>query len=308
MIKTKTLLMTLCAASLLAYSCAKAPIPGSQVERVSFTANDYVLVDEALPSTKTGFTGSGGFLWAAADTAGIFPTTGSQVYFELKTGEDAKSAEFDGGGWGLLTTSEYYSYYPFIGNIYLDRNNIPVNYLGQKQIGTESTTHIGKYDYMYAKGQLSGGKLSFGYKHLSCIIRLNVTIPAGTYTKFAVTAPMSVFATKGSFDLMSATPSIIGDGLRNQISIDTESVVSDGTTSFYVYLVSAPVDLAGQEITVSALNSERKEYQCKKTPKSVYVAGALAGLTCNTWTEVPQSMGLILEDWGDGGSIGGSAD
>lgn len=305
--RTKTILMTLCAASLLACSCAKSPIPGNQVEKLRFTAEDYIFDDDVYPSTKTSLnTSTGRFAWAASDTAGIFPTTGSQVYFKLQTGAEAKSAEFDGGGWGLLTTSDYYSYYPFIGNIYLDRNEIPVSFLGQKQIGSEP--NIGKYDYMYSKGVLTGNSLSFEFKHLCYIIRFQVTIPAGTYTKFAVTAPAKLLVSKGWFNLMETIPSIFGEELTNQITMDTESVVSDGSNYFYLYMVFAPINLSGQEITVSALNSERKEYQCKVTPSKEYVAGRIYALTCNTWTEVPQSMGLILEDWGDGGSIGGSAD
>ena len=294
----------------IAISCTKQAEFAGEIRRVTFTADDFTLAEDGAPGTKTSLVdGTTSFIWSAADTAGVFPSTGSQIYFTASAGAEASSSmAFDGGGWGLLNTETYYSYYPFIGNIYLNRNRIPVSYMNQKQTGASSSSHIGKCDFMYSKGELQGQSLGFNYHHMSCIIRAKVTLPEGTYTKLAVTAPTNVFVTNGWFDLMADTPGIIGKTLHNQLGIDLESVSSDGSTPFYVFVVSAPVNLKGVEITVSVLNSERKEYQCKKTPSGNYLAGTIGGLTCSTWTEVPQSMGLILEDWGDGGSIGGSAD
>ena len=293
---------------MLACSCSKVAWNNGELRTITFTADDFVLADDATPVTKTSLSGGTNFVWSAADTAGVFPSTGAQVFFTMEAGEGASSAPFDGGGWGLLASENYYSYYPFVGNIYLDRNKIPVSYLGQVQVGASSSAHIGKCDFMYSKGELQGQDLSFRYHHMSCIIRANVTLPAGTYTKLAVTAPSNLFVTKGWFNLMAETPAIVGTLYANQLGIDLESVTSDGSTSFYVFIMSAPVNLEGVEITFSALNSERKEYQCKKTSSSAYTAGQIRGLTCNNWTEVPQSMGLILEDWAEGEHIGGSAD
>ena len=293
----------------LAFSCSKESGQVDTVRSITFTAHDFILSDEGLPATKTSLVGNtASFVWSAADTAGVFPSTGGQVYFTMESGAGANSAPFNGGGWGLLSSEDYYSYYPFVGDIYLDRNKIPVSYLGQKQVGASSSDHIGQCDFMYSKGELSGQSLSFNYHHMSCIIRANVTLPAGTYTKLAVTAPTNVFVTKGWFNLMATTPTIVGVKYHTQLGIDLESVTSDGTTPFYVYIVSAPVNLQGVEITVSALDSERKEFQCKKTPSRSYDAGVIGGLTCNSWTEVPQSMGLILEEWGEGGRITGTAE
>jgi len=293
----------------LAFSCSKEAGQVDTVSSISFTADDFILSDDGLPSTKTSLVGNTtSFVWSATDTAGVFPSTGGQVYFTMESGAGANSAPFTGGGWGLLSSEDYYSYYPFVGDIYLNRNKIPVSYLGQNQVGASSSNHIGQCDFMYSKGELSGQSLSFNYHHMSCIIRANVTLPAGTYTKLAVTAPTNAFITKGWFNLMATTPTIVGVKYHSQLGIDLESVTSDGSTPFYVYIVSAPVNLMGVEITVSALNSERKEFQCKKTPSRNYDAGVIGGLTCNSWTEVPQSMGLILEEWGEGGRISGTAD
>ena len=278
-----------------------------QVESVCFSIDPYQL-DEETAETRTYLDGTS-FKWAATDTVGIYPNTGSQVYFAMTSGAGASSAEFDGGGWAFKPSSVYYSYYPFIGSIYLNRNHIPVSYLGQKQTGT-GTEHIGPYDFMYTDGSsAASGNVNFQYHHLNCIIRPRlVGLPAGRYTKLAVTASAAVFPTKGYYDLMAATPAIVPTTWANQLVIDLENFTIQEGTEYLVYLMCAPVQVGGVELTISVLNEQKTEYQCKKTPSDNYRAGQIKGLTCNTFSAVPQSMGLIIDDWGDGGEIGGDAD
>ncbi len=280
----------------------------SSIDRVSFVVEDFREFDDG-PLTKTSILNGSEFVWAEGDTVGIYPTKGAQVYFAVEGGAGAKSAAFDGGGWEFKTSAVYYSYYPFIGNIYLDRHKIPVSYAGQKQTGTTGISHIGPYDYSYTPAtSSSGGSLSFGYKHLGCIIRPTLMLPAGGYTKLAITAPSKVFVKSGWFDLQSSSPAIVASEYTDQLVIDLQDISSDGSTAFKVYMMSAPVSLKGTEITVSVLNDKKQELQCKKTPSADYEHSGIYGLGCSSWTEVEQSMGLILDAWEDGGFIGGDAE
>ncbi|MBR5035201.1 MAG: hypothetical protein IKX71_07825 [Bacteroidales bacterium] len=283
------------------------PTSESLVNKLTFSADDFILLDDT-PQTKTSIVDNTTFIWTQNDTVGIYPNTGSQVFFEMTSGAGAGNAEFDGGGWAFKASSVYYSYYPFIGDIYLDRNHIPVVFTGQKQPSTASTAHIGPYDYMYTDptSSVEGGDLHFTYHHLCCIIRPNVTLPAGTWTKLAVTAPSKVFALEGYYDLMAELPVIIPTKTSSQIQIDMDNIVLTEETTFRIFIMSAPVSLKDVEITVSVRNSQGQEYQCKKTPTRNYPAGSIGGLTCNTWTEAP--MSLIIDDWEDGGTISGTAE
>ena len=278
------------------------------VNSISFCISDFQIQEENA-STRTTIGSDGSFFWAAGDTVGIYPNTGGQVYFELADGAGASSAQFDGGGWDFKGNATYYSYYPFIGDIYLNRRRIPVSYLGQKQTGTEAVDHIGPFDYMYTPGATQeSGHVSFRYHHLSCILRLRIQLPAGTYSKLAVTAPEDLFTSKGFYDLMSENPTIIPTEYTNQLIMDLEDITVDDQQEFMVYLVSAPVNLNGVEITISVLNENKTELQCKKTPSREYLAENIYPLGCVTWTEVPQSMNMIIIDWEDGGNIIGDAE
>lgn len=285
-------------------SCNKADMP---VRSVVFKIDPYQQNYDDGPLTRTSIINNGTFIWAEGDTVGIYPNSGSQVFFAMESEAGASSAKFDGGGWAFKPSAVYYSYYPFIGDIYLDRTHIPVRFVGQKQTSISDVEHIGPFDYMYTlPSSASNGEVSFTYKHLCCIIRPLVTLPAGTWTKLAITAPSKVFATKGYFDLTAVSPEIVPTATSEQIQIDLEGITLTEQTSFMIYVLSAPVDLKGKEIIVSVRNSLGQEFQCKKTPSYVYTAGFIGGLTCNSWVEAP--MSLIIDDWGDGGSISGTAE
>ena len=274
------------------------------ISTVSFSADQFVPGVFDMPETKVQINGTS-IIWTAGDTLGVFPGTGAQVYFNT-TAVGSTTTSFDGGGWGFKNSYLYYSYSPFIGDIYLDRRHIPVSYAVQVQNSIDDTD-VGECCFMYTEAtSAESGSLNFQYHQLGCVLRVRATLPAGTYTRLAVTAPTDVFTIEGYYDLMDATPSITPTRMGNQLSITLDNVVLDSETQIAVYMMTAPVDLMGTEITVSVLNSEKTEYQQKKTPSGAYVAGTVNGLTCNNMTAVPQSMGLLLEAWGDGGSISGT--
>lgn len=289
-------------------ACGKSDVSIQQTQTklsVSFVAEPFVENE----GTKSSYI-DGSFQWNETDTVGIYPNTGSQIYFSMAEGAGTSSAVFDGGGWGFRENAVYYSYYPFIADFYLDIHSIPVSFSHQIQSNPSSLDHFGKFDYMYTPASMAdNGSLVFSYKHMVCIIRVNATLPAGSYRQITVTAPTPVFVKNGHFDLQSETPEIVADESSCELTVSFKDPITvDGSTPFYAYLISNPVNLKGVGITVSAVNSEKQQLDCKKTPSSNYEAANLYGLGCSSWTEVPQTVGFALEDWGEGGKINGEAE
>ena len=92
--------------------------------------------DDDGPMTKVDLDlGTLRYLWAEKDSVGIFPELGSQIYFSMAEGVGQSVATFDGGGWALKRNSAYYSYYPFVADYYIEKEAIPVCFLGQEQVG-----------------------------------------------------------------------------------------------------------------------------------------------------------------------------
>ena len=71
------------------------------------------------------------FVWSVTDSVGIFPDAGSQIYFSMASGAGQISAAFDGGGWALKKNAEYFSYFPFVPDFYIRKDEVPLTYVGQ---------------------------------------------------------------------------------------------------------------------------------------------------------------------------------
>ena len=288
-------------------SCSQGiDIKETEVSKVNISADSFIPGFFDSPQTKATLDGYN-VLWAETDTLGIFPNSGAQVYFNTTT-PGSSTTTFDGGGWGFKLSANYYSYYPFIGDIYLDRNHSPVSFISQNQSGINDTDLSGRCLMYTSCTSAESGSLNFQYHHLGCIIRVRATLPAGTYTRPAITSTEDSFILDGWYDLMAVSPSITSTRMGNQLSVGLNNVSFETATQITVYIMSAPVDLSGLDVTVSVINSQRTEYQQVKNPPGAYVAGTINGMACNAMQAVPQSTNLIIEDWGDGGSIGGTAE
>ena len=271
--------------------------------RITFSVNDFRDDGDCFSETRSNLVNGTSFIWSECDTVGIYPNTGGQVYFAMTAGAGTNSATFDGGGWNFKSSAIYYSYYPFIGRMYLDRHHIPVSYLGQHQPTATSTDHIGPYDYMCTPAtSAENGSLLFSYSHLNSLIRVTASLPAGTFTKMTITSPDEDFATKGYFDLAAVEPTIISTETSNQLSITLGDITSDGSSSVIIYMMSAPVDLTGKQIIVRFYTSSGTIYYQTKNPSYTYNAGTIGGLTCADLVrdgDISDGVGLEEQSLGD---------
>ena len=258
---------------------------GELVERVIFEVPEIRYLGEDV-ETKATLDQSGdnaiNFAWETVDTVGIYPNTGAQVFFSMENGAGTNVANFDGGGWALKQGSTYSCYYPFIGNMYLKREAIPVSFAGQTQSGTSS--FVGVRWYLASEGTSSvSGALRFTFQMLNTIIRIKpIGLPAGTYTKLSLAVDEPLFVQEGTFGLndMAITGKTYSNTL--EITLDDFTLAAETTDAnpVLVYLTSAPVDLSGKKVTVRVYASDGTVYKCEKTPSKVYEAGAWGGLKC----------------------------
>ena len=235
---------------------------------ITFSVSDFEMNDPF--ETRTSIQSGNKFIWTANDTVGIFPNTGSQVFFEMTSGAGANTATFDGGGWDFKPSAVYRSYYPLVGEFYLDQTNIPVSYEGQRQVGNDNTERIGPYDFMYTPAtSAEDGILNFSYKHLSTILKTKITLPAGHYTRVALMAEEPVFVMKGHYDLTATPPTIICDTRSKFLSANLDiDLPSD--TQLVAYILSAPINLSGKTLTVIATDDQGNSYSGLKTIPANY--------------------------------------
>ena len=272
------------------------------VERIVFDvlpikdADDHETRASAVPNGSTV-----NFAWEVTDTVGIFPDKGSQAFFSMESGAGTSSANFDGGGWALKQGTSYISYYPLVGEFYLDRTKIPVSFADQKQIGTSSPFHGARYFLATEPTSSENGVLRFSYKTLNTIINVNATLPAGTYTKASLTVSEPLFVEEGTYSLDEQT--IVGKTYSNTLKIDLENVTLTQEGVLPIYIMSAPVDLKNKEVTVMVISSDGKKYECVKTPSKAYAAGTRYGLTCDQMEGESQPNNVIYYVSSDGNIV-----
>ena len=200
--------------------------------------------------------------WAENDTVGVFPDKGGQVYFPMISGAGTKNASFDGEGWALKDGRTYGAYYPFIADILLDRNAVPVSYTGQKQVGNGSMAHLGDYDYMVAAPTAPEyGSAQFMFKHLSALVQLKITVrqPA-TLTSVKLVTENNLFFVEGEVDLMETTPSIAPITPANEIELALQDIsTTQANQEVMLYMMIPPTNLKAQTLKAIFQTDKAKE-------------------------------------------------
>ena len=263
--------------------------PGESNELKLVFAADSFIDGDRVPGTKTSVVPNGDyssyqFLWSPKDTVGIYPDAGNQVYFSMAAGAGAGSAVFDGGAWTLKAGHEYRSYYPFIGEMYLDATRIPVSFTGQKQIGNTNSDHFRQCDFMYTGATTSdGGFLNFTYHHLITAVTPWVELPAGHYTGLTLSLDEPLFVTEGRYDLTAESPAIVGTAFSNTLDIELDITLASADI-LRAFVLLAPMDMTGHTLTITVTDEDCIEYEYTYNPSKAYVAGNIYRLQASDVT------------------------
>ena len=315
----------------LLVSCADDGLltqPSDTIKSITITAKDIVL-DE--PATRTTLAvGQSGleFTWAESDVVGIFPNTGDQVSFPMTAGAGTQSANFDGGGWAVKSSSSYAAYFPFsMDNYGQPYTALPFSYEGQMLASNGSTADMGDYDYMVAKASApSDGNISFQFDHINSFLWLQLTSPVDAqFTGLTLSADEEVFASEATIDIATGviTPTVTSTSMT--LAMRAISVEADGRLD--AWMVVAPVDLLGKTLTATLTTTDGDVYEADiagktlATGRAYILSGTLAyagtegdeegrsyvdlGLTsgtlwatCNVGADKPEGYGDLFA-WGE---------
>lgn len=200
------------------------------------------------------------FVWSVSDSVGIFPDAGSQIYFSMASGAGQVSAAFDGGGWALKKSSEYFSYFPFISDFYIHKDAVPLTYVGQVQKGNalENRADIGKYGYMLAKGVADEetGSLYFNYERLGDLFRIKIPVLPGTYTSLTVRTDSDVLIQNGTYNVVDMDLSIDDPVYGNSLTLELEEVTFEENGILTAFIMMAPFDYLNRQLTFELTDSD----------------------------------------------------
>lgn len=200
------------------------------------------------------------YLWEEKDSVGIFPDLGSQIYFSMAEGVGQSVATFDGGGWALKRSSSYYSYFPFVADYYIDKEAIPISYIGQSQDGNGnlSNASLGNHCFMVAKGVAdeATGDLMFTYDRLQMPFMFVIPVEAGTYTSLDVCAGQKVIATSGTINAISLDKVIHNAVYDDHLKIGLKNITFDGPSTLIVTALLPPFDIYGEQFTLNLTKAD----------------------------------------------------
>lgn len=237
---------------------------------------DFENVYEAGIRTAVSIDGLGNYqlVWSESDTLGIFPDQGFQVAFPMAEGAGGKSAQFNGGGWGLKSTSTYSAYCPLIGQFYLDKTKLPIKLTGQVQNANNSTDHLSSYDYMCSINSTvdNNGSVNFEFNHLVFFLHLRLTLPkAGIYksilleTDGSLTTEATLNLSNGN--LKSKQTSEVFSLKLNDIELTSDNLVLDA------FMALLPVDLTNKTFKAKVFDSDNNCYEATLKSRN-YEAGS----------------------------------
>ncbi|MBO5471216.1 MAG: fimbrillin family protein [Bacteroidales bacterium] len=236
-------------------------------------------IDEDVPATKVEaiVASKTQFVWTESDMVGIFPTSGSQLYFSMANGVGTSSASFDGGGWALIRTADYFSYYPFVPDFYINKDAIPLTYMGQEQTGNANPDRVdvGKYCYMVAKGEFNptSQALEFNYKKLGVLFRFKLPVDAGSYESLTIEIDDNLIAYEGTFKAINIDAKINDQKYTNKMTLSLKNISFDKPETLVAFMMLPPFNILNKQMTLSLVKSDGtvvkascfgKDYQADK--------------------------------------------
>lgn len=204
------------------------------------------------------------FVWADGDEIGIFPEEGNQVAFSMTDGAGTMSADFDGGGWKLKSSSTYSAYYPLIRDFDLDRTKIPMDLSVQTQVGNNNFDHLSKYAYMAAPASKVNdyGTVYFNFKFLISVLHLRVKMPVAAKFTRAIIFASDNFHTTASLNLASGE---VTDGTAIPLlTLNLEDVETTATgQNVDLFMAIRPVNMKGKYIKARFYTADGRAYWCR---------------------------------------------
>ena len=205
---------------------------------------------------------NGKIVWGEKDTIGIYPNSGDQLSFPIVEGVGTSECVFNGGGWALKADSTYTAYSPFNRSYYYkDKKELPISMLGQKQVGNNNSTHLGKYDIQAAKGNKpTNGSLTFALKRKVAFVRFDLTAPKAATWKSITLESDAHFPVEATMDLSKETPTLTTTSSSNSVTLELEDVNTNDSLHIVAYMAFLPVDITNKSLSIKLTNNEGNEY------------------------------------------------
>lgn len=280
------------------------PIHPSEAVKVVMMSADNILSGNG--DSRTSYTLESDklkFAWAEGDKIGVYPSSGTQIAFTIKSGAGQNSAVFDGGAWALRDTETYAAYYPYdVDNTAGSNAEIRFSYEGQCQTDNASLAHLGAYDLMATNATRAvEGELNFQFRHLNSVAQMRLTVPVvATFKRLTLKCNEEIFMKVANLDLSGEEYAYTATEMTGELQMELSGVAStENVKDLIFYMMLPPTDLSGKTVYVVLQSDDNKVYQgqlASKEMKAGYAYSFAATLVDVTMYSTIHSPGFGSDD------------
>ena len=260
--KKQVLIIATALATLAGCTSNLEPVPTPQGEGIFAT-----IEQPALPfQTKTLSWDNNAlkFTWGSNENVVVFGREGNRgkadaaLLRTLTSGE--ASSKLESKGFQLMDGINYYAYIPAAKfDITTDFTYIPLTFEGQRQTANNDTYHLKSYDYACAKATKASGanSLEFNLKNQVgwIVVEHLFTEDTKGVTSLTLSTTDPLFTSSCNLDATSST--LKGNDYSATLKLDLGKTNGAGIDFnkgeyFRAFFTTAPVDLSGKELTITA--------------------------------------------------------
>ena len=264
--KKQVLIIATALATLAGCTSNLEPVPEPQGEGIFAT-----IEQPALPfQTKTLSWDNNAlkFTWGSNENVVVFGREGNKgkadaaLLRTLTSGE--ASSKLESKGFQLMDGINYYAYIPAAKfDITTDFTYIPLTFEGQRQTANNNTSHLKSYDYACAKATKASGANSLEFNLMNqvgwIVVEHLFTEETKGVTSLTLSTTDPLFTSSCTLDATTSTIS----GSKYSTKYSTSLTLTLGTVNgagidfnkgeyFRAFFTTAPVDLSGKELTITA--------------------------------------------------------
>lgn len=220
------------------------------------------------------------FTWGTNENVVVFGREGNNgkadaaLLRTLTSGE--QSSKLESKGFQLMDGVNYYAFIPAYNfNITTDITSIPLTFEGQRQDKNNYTYNLKYYDYACAAATKAEGSNSLEFKLNNQVAWIVVehlfTEEAKGVTSITLSTEDELFTSSAKLDATTST--IKGNKYSSTLTLDLGTATGNGLDFakgeyMRVFLTTAPVDLTGKELTITAHKADGTSVELMKKASS----------------------------------------
>ena len=264
--KKQVLIIATALATLAGCTSNLDPVPAPQGEGIFAT-----IEQPALPLQTKSLSWDNNalkFTWGSSENVVVFGREGTKgeadaaLLRTLTSGE--ASSKLESKGFQLMDGINYYAYIPAAKfDITSSVKKIPLTFEGQRQTANNNTYHLKSYDYACAQATKTSGANSLEFKlenQVSWIVVEHLfTEETKGVTSLTLSTTDKLFTSSCNLDATSST--IKWNIYSTSLTLDLGTANGAGIDFnkgeyFRAFFTTAPVDLSGKELTITAHKSD----------------------------------------------------